>query len=132
VPRYIAKRPIRIGGALAFAAGAQVPEGHVERFDLLDGGLDGPAVVEVSDDVVGSRPDLADGVPDNTPATVSIGERLLYGDFDAPPTGPDEPPADLEAAGDSSTPEPQIAIPASSKTKAEPATGTTTSTVTEG
>lgn len=109
MPRYIAKRPIHIGGALAFAAGHQVPAGHVERFDLLADGTDGPAVVEVSDDVVGDRPDLADGPPDNTPPTVSIGHRLLYGEAEPKPT-----------------------TTAASKTEDKPAKGATTSTAQEG
>ncbi len=127
--RYIAKRPIDIGGARAFAAGAQVPAGHVERFNLLADGLDGPAVVEVSDDVVGDRPDLADGIPDNTPPTVSIGHRLLYGD---PETAEPETTPEPETADSTDQPPPTTPA-ATSTTKAKPATGaTTTTTVTEG
>jgi hypothetical protein len=114
VPRYIAKRPIHIGGALAFAAGHQVPAGHVERFNLLAVGTDGPAVVEVGDDVIGDRPDLADALPDNTPPTVSVGHRLLYGDPVATDAEPEATPA------------------VASKTRDKPAAGSTTSTVQEG
>lgn len=126
MPRYIARRPIHIGGALAFAAGAQVPASHVDRFDLLDDGIDGPAVVEVGDDVVGDRPDLADGLPDTTPETVSIGQRLLYGDPDTSEADGKDEPATGGMVETSDAPTPK------SSTKSLPATGTTTSTVTEG
>jgi hypothetical protein len=114
MPRYVAVRPIHIGGALAFAPGAPVPESHVERFDLLDDGIDGPAVTAVGEDSVGHRPDLIVGLPDTTPPTVSIGQRLLYGD----------PKPDADVATD--------APKTTTKTSDKPAAGTNTTTVTEG
>ena len=61
--RYVAVQPIYFGAALAFAAGAQVPEDHVERFGYLDAGF----VQQVADDHRGDAPDLVTADPDNTP-----------------------------------------------------------------
>lgn len=61
--RYVAVQPIYFGNALAFAAGSQVPEDHVERFGYLDAGF----VQQVDDDHRGDAPDLVAAQPDNTP-----------------------------------------------------------------
>jgi hypothetical protein len=63
VARYVAVKPIYYGGALAFAAGAQVPADHVERFGYLDAEM----VVQVPDDLRGDAPELAAAEVDNTP-----------------------------------------------------------------
>lgn len=65
--RYIAVQPIYFGAALAFAAGSQVPEGHVERFGYLDAGM----VAEVDDDHRGDAPHLVPAQPDNAPPSLT-------------------------------------------------------------
>lgn len=145
MPRYVARRRIEIDGALAFAPGHQVPAGHVDTYNLLDDGLDGPGVIEVPDNETSDRPDLADGLPDTTPKTVTVGERLLHGDPDEPTpsllrgtpsdgepffTPIDMPDNGLQQANSDGTP----TEPAAKTRTTKPATGdTTTSTpVTEG
>ncbi len=70
--RYVAVQPIYFGSALAFAAGAQVPEDHVERFRYLDAGW----VQQVDDDHRGDAPDLVPAQPDNTPPSLTLDRYL--------------------------------------------------------
>ncbi len=79
--RYIAVHNIPPdGGALAFAAGHQVPADIVERERWQERGW----VTEVDDDDVSDRLDLVQPPPDNTPPTVTPGQRLLNEDFGDP------------------------------------------------
>jgi hypothetical protein len=144
--RYIANRPIYFGGALAFAAGHQVPADHVDRFGYDKVGW----VNEVGDDFRGDDPTVTTSLPDNTPPDVRptrfIDEdaaaveraQLAHARGEQPdpaipnnPTGPDD-----DTVGDHdavATPETaQVPAPAKTTTrKPQPATGDTTTAVTE-
>lgn len=61
--RYVATTPIYFGSALAFAAGAQVPEDHVQRFGYDTAGW----VVQVPDDFRGDAPELVAAQTVNNP-----------------------------------------------------------------
>lgn len=143
--RYVATQPIYFGTALAFAAGSQVPEDHVERFRYLEAGW----VQQVDDDHRGDAPHLVPAQPDNTPPPLTHARYLdegaqrveqaqrAFADHQAAGWPSGWPVVAGENGDEVVTPVAAVQSQAADATKpstakAKPATGATTTPVKEG